>query len=50
VVDDQNAVEGATNVQLDAINAEFDGRAKRRTRVLALAHVQSAMREDFDHL
>jgi hypothetical protein len=50
VVDDQNAIERATNVELDAIDAEFDGGDKRSDRVLSFGYVQPAVREDVDHL
>jgi len=43
VVNDQDTVAGATNVQFDAVDPESERCSKRRECVLALAYVQSTM-------
>jgi len=49
VVNDQDTVAGATNVQFDAVDPESERCSKRRECVLALAYVQSTMGKDVNH-
>ena len=50
MVDHQDAVERASDVQFDPVDPERHRRRKGRECVFALVDVQSAVREDVNHL
>ena len=49
-MDDQDAVERATDVEFDAVDTEIHRRSKGRECVLTFGYVQPTVREDVDHL
>jgi hypothetical protein len=48
-MDDQDAIVGPTNVQLDAVNAQGDRGLERRECVFALCCMESPVRKDVNH-
>jgi hypothetical protein len=48
-MDDEVPVRGATDVEFDAVDSEFDGPAEGLDRVFTLADVQSPVGEDGSH-